>query len=573
MSRQVLRPYQQAAVDATFDAWSRGLTRVAETLPTGEGKSTVITGVIGRWLPDNAGRRVLVVAHRKELIGQVKARMALNLPDVPVGIVAATRNQTMAPVLAGMIQTLGRERRRRQLRNVGLIIIDECHRSAAASYRALIDQWPDALVLGVTATMSRSDDLALGDVFQDVVFRRTFGQAMRGEGNNGRPTLVRPHGIRVTVDDLDLRRIKVARGDYQDGALGQALSDSMAPQMIAKAYRETCPDRQGISFAPTVDSARVIADALTAEGLSAELVHGGTPDRERSAILDAYRAGSVRVLSNCGVFTEGTDLPMTGVVVVARPTKHSGLWIQMVGRGARLWCPVHQDNPGSPGFACCEAMKEDFYVLDVAGASRLHSLEARVELFGVELAERIEAEVVDVEPEEIELESVPEDLDFDRDGVTRAPDGKLIFEVVDLFAGSEVAWSRTPRGIWYFPGKDRFICILPADPARGGGHDVVTTERWGAGCTPIALNVRGIAESMRVGETVISSVDRRVSRRHQGGRGSLPTEKTLAYAARLGLDVRPGAGAHEVSDMITAVEAKRRIDDRLLPVLPWITYA
>lgn len=573
MSRQTPRPYQQSAVDAAFGGWGRGLRSVALVLPTGDGKSSVIAWIVERWLASNPGRRVLAVAHRKELIEQLAARIRRNLPGTPVGIVMNTRNQTMAPVLIGSVATLASEKRRRQLRNVGLIIIDECHRSAAASYRALIDQWPDALVLGVTATMSRSDDLALGDVFQDVVFRRTFGQSMRGEGNDGRPTLVRPIGVRVTVDDLDLRKIKVARGDYQDGALGQALSDSMAPQMIAKAYRETCPDRQGISFAPTVDSARVIADALTAEGLSAELVHGGTPDKERSAILDAYRAGSVRVLSNCGVFTEGTDLPMTGVVVVARPTKHSGLWIQMVGRGARLWCPTHQDNPGSPGFACCGQMKEDFYVLDVAGASRLHSLEARVELFGVELAERIEAEVVDVEPEEIELEPVPEDLDFDRDGVMRAPDGRLIFEVVDLFAGSEVAWSRTPRGIWYFPGKDRFICILPADPARGGGHDVVTTERWGAGCTPIAMNVRGIAESMRIGETAIGSMDRKVSRRHQGGRGSMPTEKTLVYAARLGLDVRPGAGAHEVSDMITAVEARRRIDDRLLPVLPWITYA
>lgn len=573
MSRQTPRPYQQAAVDAAFDGWDRGLRSVALVLPTGDGKSSVIAWIVERWLRSAAGRRTLAVAHRKELIEQLVARIRRNLPGTPVGIVMNTRNQTMAPVLIGSVATLASEKRRRQLRNVGLIIIDECHRSAAASYVALLNEWPDAQVLGVTATMSRSDDLALGDVFQDVVFRRTFGQAMRGEGNGDRPTLVRPIGVRVTVDDLDLRKIKVARGDYQDGALGQALSDSMAPQMIAKAYRETCPDRQGISFAPTVDSARVIADALTAEGLPAELVHGGTPDKERSAILDRFRAGSVRVLSNCGVFTEGTDLPMTGVVVVARPTKHSGLWIQMVGRGARLWCPVHQDDPGSPGFACCDQMKEDFYVLDVAGASRLHSLEARVELFGVELAERIEAEVVDVEPEEIELEPVPEDLDFDRDGVMRAPDGRLIFEVVDLFAGSEVAWSRTPRGIWYFPGKDRFICILPADPARGGGHDVVTTERWGAGCTPIAMNVRGIAESMRIGESVIASVDRRVSRRHQGGRGSLPTEKTLAYAARLGLDVRPGAGAHEVSDMITAVEARRRIDDRLLPVLPWITYA
>lgn len=559
MTAHVLRRYQQEAVDAAFDGWARGLLRVAETLPTGDGKTTIFTAVIERWLADNPGRRALVVAHRKELIEQAAARVRQNMPGTPVGVVMAERNQTLAPVLVGSIQTLASARRRAMLRNVGLIVVDECHRSVAASYRGLLDAWLDAQALGVTATMSRSDDLALGDVWQDVVYRRTIAQSLRGEGNGGVPTLVRPVGVRVVVDDLDLRRVKVSRGDYADGDLGRAVADSMAPQMIAKAYREQCADRQGIVFAPTVDSARVIADALSAEGFSAALVHGGTPAGERSAVLDAFRAGSVQVLCNCAVFTEGTDLPMASVCVIARPTKHSGLYIQMVGRVLRLW----------PG-------KADALVLDVAGAAARHSLDARIELFGVEAAERIEAE--DVEPvevlDDVEIETGSDlSLDFDRDGVERGADGKLIFTIVDLFAGSETAWSRTPRGIWYFPGHQRFVAILPADPARGGGHDVVTTQRWGAGCTPIALNVPGIAESMRIGESVIEAVDRKVARRHRGGRGLLPTEKTLAYAARLGLDVRPGAGAHEVSEMITAVEAERRIDGRLLPQLPWLVYA
>lgn len=559
MTRHQLREYQRDAADAAFDGWERGLKRVALVLPTADGKTTIFTAVIERWLADNAGRRALVVAHRKELIEQAAARVRQNMPGTPVGVVMAERNQTLAPVLVGSIQTLASERRRSMLRNVGLIVIDEAHRSVSASYLGLLDAWPDAQVLGVTATMSRSDDLALGDVWQDVVYRRTIAQSLRGEGNDGVPTLVRPVGVRVVVDDLDLRRVKVSRGDYADGDLGRAVADSMAPQMIAKAYREQCADRQGIVFAPTVDSARVIADALSAEGFPAALVHGGTPAGERSAVLDAFRAGSVQVLCNCAVFTEGTDLPMASVCVIARPTKHSGLYIQMVGRVLRLW----------PG-------KVDALVLDVAGAAARHSLEARVELFGIEAAERIEAE--DVEPEaldELEIETGSDlELDFDRDGAARTADGRLVFTIVDLFAGSETAWSRTPRGIWYFPGKDRFVAILPADPARGGGHDVVTVQRWGAGCDPIALNVAGIAESMRIGESVVERADRKIARRHsQSANGTMPTEKILAYAKRLGLRVRPGAGAHEVSETITAVEAQRRIDGRLLPQLPWLTYA
>lgn len=564
MSRHVSRPYQVAAGRAVRDAWAGGMARPAYVLPTGEGKTQVIAAeIVEPWLAENPGRRALVVAHRIELIEQAADRLRRTLDGVPVGVVMAGRNQTLAPVLVGSVQTLASARRRAQLRNVGLIVVDEAHRAAAVSYRSLLEHFGcydgRCVAVGCTATMTRSDDLALGDVWQDVVFRRTIGQAVRGEGNDGVPTLVRPVGLRVTVDDLDLRRVKTSRGDYQDGDLGRAVAESLAPKMIAEAIREQCPDRQGIIFAPTVDSARVIMEAMDAEGFPAALVHGGTPAGERSAVLDAFRAGSVRWLANCQVFTEGTDLPMASVCVIARPTKHSGLYIQMVGRVLRLW----------PG-------KVDALVLDVAGAAARHTLDARVELFGVEAAQAIEAEAVDAEPldpvDELAIETGTE-LDFDRDGVTRAPDGRLIFEVVDLFAGSTTAWSRTPKGIWYFPGHERFVCILPADPTRGGGHDVVTVQRWGAGCAPIALNVPGIAESMRIGESVIEAVDRRTSNRQRGWRAGRPSEKTLAFAARLGLDVPLGAGAGEVSDMITAVEAKRRIDDRLLPVLPWITYA
>jgi superfamily II DNA or RNA helicase len=566
MSRHVSRPYQIEAGRAVRDAWAGGMARPAYVLPTGEGKTQVIAAeIVAPWLAENPGKRALVVAHRIELIEQAADRLRHALDGVPVGVVMAGRNDTLPPVLVGSVQTLASERRRAMLRGVGLIVVDEAHRAAARSYVSLLRHFGAydgrAVAVGCTATMSRSDDLALGDVWQDVVFRRTIGQAIRGEGNDGVPTLVRPTGIRVTVDDLDLRRVKTARGDYQDGSLGRALSDSMAPKRIAEAIREQCPDRQGIVFAPTVDSARVIMDVLTAEGFTAALVHGGTPAGERSAVLDRYRAGEVAWLCNCAVFTEGTDLPMASVCVIARPTKHSGLYIQMVGRVLRLW----------PG-------KVDALVLDVAGAAARHTLDARVELFGVEAADALEAPEVDpadaepVDPEELIIESGVE-LDFDRDGCAYDQQGKLVFEIVDLFAGSDTAWSRTPRGVWYFPGHERFVCLLPADPARGGGVDVVTTQRWHAGCTPIALNVASLAEAQRVGESVIEAVDRTVARRRRGWRSQQPSEKSLAYAARLGLDVPLGAGMGEVSEMITAAEAERRIDGKLLPQLPWLTFA
>jgi superfamily II DNA or RNA helicase len=520
--RRELRPYQHDAVDAVFASWGSGMRRPALVLPTGAGKTEIFCSITERWMNERAnGRRALFIAHRTELIDQAAIRMrAVSGGALTVGIVKGHANQTQANVIVGSIQTLAGERRRRMVRGVGLVVVDECHMAAAPSYRAVLEHYGCLEVsgvgegqnsaqnrsepvdaLGVTATMSRGDGVALGSVWQDVAFERTITE-MIVDG-----WLVRPRGVYVRVDDLDLRGVRRASGadgDYRDGDLGRAIEASSAPQVIAKAVVEHAPHGQGIVFAPTVASADMIAVALRDAGFSAQLIHGGTPAAERSAALDEYRAGRLRWLVNCMVFTHGTDLPMTDTIVIARPTVHNGLYVQMVGRGLRLWCPVHRDRCGTTLAPCCGQMKADALVLDTIGVTRRHKLQARIELFGEAPAERMERELTDdglIDVDDIKV------ADEDGEGPAVGPVGPLISTTVDLFGGVESEWQRTAAGVWFLHTGLRYLIVLPGRVRSRPGFDVFSVgvtvrDPWRVvrrGVRDLGL-ARALAEGVRTPE-------------------------------------------------------------------------
>src|SRR6185369_3364529 len=167
--------------------------------------------------------------------------------------------------------------------------------------------------VGFTATMVRADSAALGDIWQDVVYTRSIAEMIH-EGY-----LVRPRGVHVQVDDLDLSKVRTSGGDFREGELGEAIEASMAPTAVAKAITEHADERRILLFAPTVSSATVIGDAIEASGRSVGLIHGGLPPGERRAVLDRFRSGQTQVLSGCMVLTEGFDEPAADCVVIARP--------------------------------------------------------------------------------------------------------------------------------------------------------------------------------------------------------------------------------------------------------------
>jgi len=537
-----LRGYQREAIDAVTAAWRGGVNRPAVVLPTGAGKTVVFAHMAKEFLDATRGKRVLVLAHRTELVDQAYSKLRAVAPNLRVGRVQAERNETMADAIVGCVPTLASERRRRQLQNVGLVVVDECHHATAKSYRDILEHCgcmrdsPEATpTVGVTATLVRGDGGALGDIWQSIAYQRDIPEMIR-DGY-----LVRPRGKRIKIDDLSFKGLRIRGGDYSDADIGERLEASMAPAAIARAYLEYGNGAQGIMFAPTVHSAEIIAGEFVGVGVSTGIVHGATPKGERRKTLDEFRAGKIRMLCNCMVLTEGTDLPMAEVAIIARPTLHSGLYVQMVGR-------VLRPHPG----------KDSALVLDVVGVSQKHALTAPIELFGEDAADEVDPDLMG------ELDDASErggDGGVLDDILYR--DGPLSSVEVDLFHGSSSMWDRTAAGIWFIPAGDRYIAIIPAPTP--GHWDVVAMHvetvgrsRW------ITRDVADLSYAMAWAEGDVTPIEESTARKDRTWRKRSPTVSQLRYARRLGVDDGSMASRGEVSRGITRVLATRRID----PLLP-----
>lgn len=470
MSQLKLRDYQRECIDAVFNAWGEGVRRPAVVLPTGAGKTVVFSHLIKRWREPmdvddptmDIGSRVIVLVHRDELADQAMDKLRAIAPELSVGKVKASVNEITADVMVCSVQTLASQKRRNDLLlltrthgDVGLIITDECHHAAAPSYKKVYESFPDALQLGVTATMARGDGVGLGSTWEEVVYTKSILWMI----SKNYLTDVRTQ--RVVVDNLELNNVGMSRGDYKTGVLGDALHESGAMAAIPRAYLEHAGDRSGVVFTPTVETAHEAAKELESAGVRTAVISGETPREERQQIYDDFRNGVVQVLSNCMVLTEGFDAPWASCAVIARPTQSAPLYTQMVGRVLRPY----------PG-------KVDALVLDLVGASS-HKLRTLVDLEpGVVHAVR--------DGETLAEAAIREGEERNK----RVPAGSIAFELklreVNMFEGSDVAWSRTPGGVLFIEcgknsvGNSQRVFLWPS-PDQLGLWDVCRQEdgeRW-----------------------------------------------------------------------------------------------
>lgn len=545
MSTLRLRDYQTECIDAVFAAWDRGVKRPAVVLPTGAGKTVVFSALVkrwrqhaagtGGWFPDY-GRRVIVLAHRDELVDQAIAKLRATLPEgVSVGKVKAEDNDIDADVMVCSVQTLASAHRRRKLVNsqydrigadVGLIITDECHHAAAQSYRKVYDAFPDTLQLGVTATLARGDQRGLGDVWDEVVYTKSVLWMQ----SRGYLCDVEGKAVKTSVDMSD---VKVSRGDYQAADLGKAMLEAEVHKPIAAAYVEHAKDRQGVVFTPTVATAEAAAEELNRAGVRTAVITGSTPREERLRVFEDYRQGRVQALANCMVLTEGFDAPWAEVAVIARPTQSQPLYIQMVGRVLRPW----------PG-------KERALVLDMVGASSGNKLRTLVDLEPDFVKDVREGETLREAAERAEEEGnapVPGVGKFE----LRAKD-------VSLFGGSDHVWGRTPKGVMYLNTGDGYVFLWPS---ADGGWDVCSAakgEKWRK--TPhVGLD---LSMAMAWAESTVEDFavfTNALSAKSARWRKAKPSDAQISYAERLGI---PTAGMSKgaLSEAIDAVQAARFFD-------------
>lgn len=553
-----LRRYQEDSIWATFSSYTRPLDRTdypdipprrrrpAVVLPTGAGKTVIFSWMTkmwldGTWRESGPGRlgQVVILVHRDELVNQTVAKLAAVAPEIKTGVVKGARNDLLAPVIVASVQTLTKPARLSQLvGRVSLVIVDECHHATAASYVRIMEELgcfrpaddpTGAKAVGFTATMTRADAGALGDVWEEVVYSKDILDMI------AMGYLSDAKGYLVTVDGMSLDEVKRSRGDYQAASLSEILKTSGAITATVDAWVEQAKDRPTILFAPTVETAELFTTAFQERGIRAATVHGAMPEDERRNVLRRFDAGKLDVINNCMVLTEGFDSPRASCVVVARPTTSAGLYVQMVGRGLRPY----------PG-------KEFCLVLDVVGASGQHRLAT--------IADLTSQRVPDIAQGESLAEAAERAM---REGALDLS-GDVAVAEVDLFGRSETLWLQTKEGCWFIPatndaGQDWYVFLWPS----GGLWNVSRCQHTAKGSQTLHKGLE-LTDAMAWGEQEAASLGARYASRTASWRAgrTLATTGQLGFLKSLGLwkEGQPEPLKKDAGDMISVALASRRLD-------------
>lgn len=342
-----LRPYQSEAKQAILAAWDEGHRKTLLVLPTGCGKTIVFASVTENQV--HKGHRVLIMAHRGELLEQAADKLlkSSGLPSVLEKADSSALGSRI-PVTVGSVQSLAQEKRLARFPNDYYqdIIVDEAHHCLSESYRRVLDHFPSANVLGVTATPDRGDMKNLGEFFDSKAYEYSMAEAIR-EG------YLCPVRAQMIPLELDINDVGVSNGDFAVGEIGSALEPYL--EQIANEMLTYCKGRKTVVFLPLIATSRKFCRMLNAVGLRAAEVNGNSEDRAK--VLSDFENGGYDVLCNSMLLTEGWDCPSVDCIVILRPTKVRSLYQQMVGRGMRL----------APG-------KENLLLLDFLWMTARHDL-------------------------------------------------------------------------------------------------------------------------------------------------------------------------------------------------------
>lgn len=321
-----LRPYQETARQKVQEEWENGKKRTLLVLPTGTGKTIVFSKIIEDRV--RKGERVLVIAHRGELLEQASDKLYKS-----TGLKTATEKAEQTSlgsfyrVVVGSVQTMQREKRLNQFppEYFDTIVIDEAHHAISDGYQRVLHHFEDANVLGVTATPDRGDMRNLGSYFESLAYEYGLAEAIK----SGYLSPIKALTIPLK---LDLSNVKQQAGDFSTKDLGTALDPYL--EQIAEEMKKQCFNRKTVVFLPLVKTSQKFRDILNKHGFKAAEVNGESADREQ--VLKDYEEGKYNVLCNSMLLTEGWDCPSVDCVIVLRPTKVRALYSQMVGRGTRL---------------------------------------------------------------------------------------------------------------------------------------------------------------------------------------------------------------------------------------------
>jgi len=355
-----LRPYQGAAIDAIYAYFTVETGHPLVVIPTAGGKSLVMAAfiqeVFSRW-PDE---RIIILTHVRELISQNFSELIRLWPEAPAGIYSAglNRRDVQAQILFAGIQSV--HKKAYAIQRADLVLVDEAHlipRSANTTYRRFLGDLtrinPQLKIIGLTATPYRLDSGMLhvgGDaLFDDIAFEVSVRELI-DEG------YLSPLTSKQTSTQLDVSGVGTRGGEFVAGQLEAAVDqDPITRAAIDEVVAYGRDRRSWLLFCAGVGHAQHVCDAVRERGFSCATIFGHTPKAERDRIIAAFKRGEVRALASMGVLTTGFNAPAVDLIAMLRPTKSTGLYVQMAGRGTRL----------APG-------KDNCLVLDFAGNVARH---------------------------------------------------------------------------------------------------------------------------------------------------------------------------------------------------------
>ena len=515
MSAPTLRGYQSAGLDAIAQALEAGTNRQLLQMATGTGKTVLFAELRKRlapWLEQfpERQRRMLVIAHREELLDQAARKILAANPGIMVSVEQGDRYaNSYSDVVIASIQTLAARKFHRLHRllerhTFRIVVVDEAHHAAAPSYRtalvhlgflppadasdkaeveaanfddvakmqAALAGWDavapkDRLLLGVTATPNRSDAIGLGCVFQSIVYTYPIKQAI----DDSHLVPIVPWAIDT---DTSLDNVKITAGEFNQKDLAEAVNNLRRNQLAVQGWMEHAMGLSTIAFTVDVQHAHNLADVFNKAGAVARPLSGETPKDERRQLLADYERGKIQVLTNCMVLTEGTDLPLTGCILHAKPTRSATLYEQMTGRGLRPY----------PGKAEC-------VVIDVVDVARRHSLQTAPVLYGLPPGLNANGKPLQQLDEELQLWR-QEHANIDLESLLAS--GRLTLEQLKIRSERIDPWAVLALGAfgdgrafdWIRSGADEYRLSYPWQD----GTEILLVERDMLGKFDLSLTLR-----------------------------------------------------------------------------------
>ena len=302
---------------------------VMAQMPTGTGKTYLLTAAIDSFVEDNPNTKVWIVAHRKELVSQIEETIKKFYSY------SSSKNKSLlVSVKAMSIQWLSRHYNEIE-EEPGMIVIDEAHHALAKTYKEMWERFPKAKFLGLTATPCRLNGKGFMDLF-DVLVQSWNIPEFISKGRLATYDFVSIKSDGVTQRLIDSLQKRGADGDYQNKEMDMLLNKRPSIERLYQSFEEYGKDRKGIVYAINISHAKKIMELYQEHGIKAVAIDSKTPAVERQADIEAFKKGDIQVLVNVDIFSEGFDCPDVEFVQLARPTLSLAKYLQMVGRGLRV---------------------------------------------------------------------------------------------------------------------------------------------------------------------------------------------------------------------------------------------